>query len=92
MLRMKPRAFQLANGAAAVVWVLAVLAPGYFAAKGLARLEALGEADPITIAAVVAGFLVVGGLAAWQAVRGRLARQGAQLSLAAASRAPAPAP
>lgn len=66
MLRMKPRTFQLANSAASVVWVLAVLAPGYFAAKGLARIEAMGEADPLTIVAVVAAALVLAGVAVFR--------------------------
>jgi membrane protein DedA with SNARE-associated domain len=86
MLRMKPRTFQLANSAASVVWVLAVLAPGYFAAKGLARIEAMGEADPLTIVAVVAAALVLAGVAVWRTFQARIAR-GAELTLLAAQRA-----
>jgi len=55
MLKMRNRHFQAANIASAVVWVLAVLAPGYFAAKGLAELELLSEADPLTLAIISAG-------------------------------------
>ena len=40
LLGMRRRTFQLANTVSAVVWVLVILAPGYFAAKGLAELEA----------------------------------------------------
>jgi len=49
MLRMRRRKFQIANFISAPVWVLAMLAPGYFAVKGLAELELLGEADTITL-------------------------------------------
>lgn len=49
ILRMRRRTFQTANVASAIVWVLAMLAPGYLAAKGLARLEMLSEAHGPTL-------------------------------------------
>jgi len=61
LLQMRRRTFQVANVLSAVIWVLAILAPGYFAARGLAELEALGEAHVATIAAItISGLLVVG--------------------------------
>jgi membrane protein DedA with SNARE-associated domain len=59
LLQMRRRTFQVANVLSAVVWVLAILAPGYFAARGLAELEALGEAHVATIAGLTLGGLVL---------------------------------
>ncbi|CAN7394252.1 DedA family protein [Phenylobacterium sp. LjRoot164] len=73
LLQMRRRTFQLANALSAVVWVLAILAPGYFAAKGLAELEALGEAHLTTIAAITLGGLVIIGLVAREVLRRRAA-------------------
>ena len=58
MMEMNRRTFQIANAASAAVWVPIMLAPGYFAAKGLARLEALGEADALTLWLIGAGVAV----------------------------------
>jgi membrane protein DedA with SNARE-associated domain len=44
MMRMTQRKFQIANVLSAIVWAPAMLAPGYLAARGLARLEADTEA------------------------------------------------
>jgi len=57
VLRMPQRTFQVANVVSGLVWVLAMLAPGYFAAKGIAKLELLSEMNRATL-------LVGGGLAA----------------------------
>ena len=73
LLQMRRRTFQLANALSAAVWVLAILAPGYFAAKGLAELEALGEAHLTTIAAITLGGLVIVGLVAREVLRRRVA-------------------
>lgn len=67
MFQMRPRTFQVVNVVSALVWAPVILAPGYFATKGLAKLEAAGEADALTIGviiAVAAGvvLLVVGGM------------------------------
>lgn len=75
MLRMPQRRFQVANVCSAVVWVLAVLAPGYSAAFGLAKLEILGEADPLTLVAIAGAVLCVGALVAWRMLRWRAARR-----------------
>lgn len=71
MLRMPSRTFQIANVCSAFVWVLAVLAPGYFATKGLAQLEMLFEADVVTLAVIGTAILVVTGLALRQILRAR---------------------
>lgn len=68
-VRMRRRTFQAANVASAVVWVPAMLAPGYLGAKGLAKLELLTEADHVTIlilALVAAAITLVAGVAAWR--------------------------
>lgn len=59
MLRMRQRTLQLANVASAVVWVIAMLAPGYLAAKGLAELEVLLDADLVTLAVIGLGVAAV---------------------------------
>lgn len=80
ILRMRRGTFQAANLVSAAVWVLAMLAPGYFAAKGIARLEALADADAITIAIICT--VAAGGLGylSWRLLRRRLtARKAAAL-------------
>jgi len=53
MLRMRRHQFQVANLVSAVLWVLVMLAPGYFATTGFAKLELWSEIDALTL--VVAG-------------------------------------
>jgi len=65
ILRMRRRVFQAANVVSALIWVPAMLAPGYLGAKGLAKLEILAEADNLTLLTVI-GVAAVGGL--WFAV------------------------
>lgn len=71
LFQMRRRTFQLANAVSALVWVLAILAPGYFAAKGLAELEAMGEAHLATIAVITLGGLALIGLVAREVLRRR---------------------
>lgn len=71
LLQMRRRTFQLANVLSAVIWVLAILAPGYFAARGLAELEALGEAHWATIMALTLGGLIVIGVVCREVLRRR---------------------
>jgi hypothetical protein len=52
-----------------------MLAPGFFAAKGLAKLEAMGEADFLTIAVTVGGGLAVAGFIGWRIMVARLRAQ-----------------
>lgn len=61
ILRMRERSFQIANVASGVIWVLAMLAPGYFAARSLAQFEMLSEAHGTTLVlgAVALAILVV---------------------------------
>ncbi|WP_312165433.1 DedA family protein [Phenylobacterium sp.] len=73
LLQMRRRTFQVANALSAAVWVLAILAPGYFAAKGLAELEALGEAHLLTIGAITVTGLVIIGVVAREILRRRAA-------------------
>lgn len=77
VLQMRHRSFQLANVVSAIVWVPAVLAPGYFAAKGLAELEALWEADPVTLVIVATALILAGGVAVWQVLAHRARRAAA---------------
>lgn len=78
VLQMKSRSFQVANAVSAMVWVPAILAPGYFAAKGLAELEALWEADRLTILIAAAVLLAIGGIAAWRILAHRMAQREAR--------------
>ena len=63
MARMPRRRFQMANVASALVWAPAMLAPGYFAAKGLEELAMLGETNQLApvliIAAAVLGLVLL---------------------------------
>ena len=72
MFRMRQHAFQMANVVSAAVWVPIILAPGYFAMKGLAQLELLGEADALTIATVVVAVVTCLTVVAWRLLKPRL--------------------
>ena len=86
MLRMRQRAFQFGNAASAVVWVLAMLAPGYLAAQGLARMELLSEAHGPTLllGAIAAAILVVA--VAYRLIKARVSRRSALMRGALESR------
>ncbi|MFN4041081.1 MAG: DedA family protein [Brevundimonas sp.] len=71
ILGMRQKTFQTANVLSAVVWVTAMLAPGYLAQKGLARLEAMSEAHGPTLAGIAAVALFVCGYVAYRWVKGR---------------------
>ena len=71
LLQMRRRTFQLANAVSALVWVLVILAPGYFAARGLAELETLGEAHLATIAVITVAGLVISALVLREVLRRR---------------------
>ena len=77
MLRMRQRAFQFGNVASGIVWVLAMLAPGYLAAQGLARMELLTEAHGTTLllGGVALAILVVA--VVYRLVKARLVRRSA---------------
>lgn len=77
VLQMKARSFQLANVASAVIWVPAVLAPGYFAAKGLAQIESLWEAEPLAVLLGAGALVLTLAVAAWRILAHRWARQDA---------------
>lgn len=66
MLRMSSTRFQVANVLSALIWVPAMLAPGFFAAKGLAELERLWEADALTLAIAATAVLVLAAAVAWR--------------------------
>lgn len=55
MMRMRQWAFQLANVASAVIWVFAMLAPGYLAARGASAtgLMAGGQVTTVLVMVVV---------------------------------------
>jgi len=80
VLRMRQRVFQLANVTSAFVWVLAMLAPGYLAAKGLAQLEFMSEAHGPTLMLIAFGALVVVAVVVMRWLKGRAARRSALLA------------
>lgn len=82
ILKMRNRTFQIANVASAFVWVLAMLAPGYFAAKGLARLEAMSEAHALTLVAIGVATAVALTLAVIAVLRNNARRVAARLQAA----------
>lgn len=77
MLRMRQRAFQFGNVTSGIVWVLAMLAPGYLAAQGLAKMEVLSEAHGPTllIGALAVTILIVA--VAYRLVKARMSRKSA---------------
>jgi len=75
VLQMRNRTFQTGNVLSAFVWVLAMLAPGYLAAKGLARLEAMTEAHGPTLWVLGGVAAVVLILAAMKGLKARAARR-----------------
>ncbi len=77
VLQMPQHRFQTANVISAAIWVPVMLAPGYFAARGLARLEALSEADPLTLGIIAVGVAAVLAIAVWRVLRGRAQRRAA---------------
>ncbi len=82
VLRMRQRVFQLANVTSAFVWVLAMLAPGYLAAKGLAQLEFMSEAHGPTLMLIAFAVVVVGAVVVMRWLKGRAARRSALLAAA----------
>lgn len=80
VLRMRRRVFQFANVTSAFVWVLAMLAPGYLAARGLARLEFLSEAHGPTLMLIAFGAFVVVAVVAMRWLKGRAAKRSALLA------------
>ena len=80
VLRMRQRVFQLANVTSAFVWVLAMLAPGYLAAKGLAQLEFMSEAHGPTLMLIAFAVVVVGAVIVMRWLKGRAARRSALLA------------
>ncbi|MGO4410012.1 MULTISPECIES: DedA family protein [unclassified Brevundimonas] len=80
VLRMRRRVFQFANVTSAFVWVLAMLAPGYLAARGLARLEVLSEAHGPTLMLIAFGAFVVVAVVAMRWLKGRAAKRSALLA------------
>lgn len=82
VLRMRRRVFQLANVTSAFVWVLAMLAPGYLAAKGLEQLEFMSEAHGPTLMLIAFGAVVVVAVVAMRWMKGRAAKRSALLAAA----------
>jgi membrane protein DedA with SNARE-associated domain len=66
MLGMKAVQFQAANLASAVIWVMALLAPGYMAAQGVSMIDAN---DPWLLAGLLAALVSAGLVIAWIALR-----------------------
>lgn len=80
VLRMRQRVFQLANVTSAFVWVLAMLAPGYLAAKGLAQLEFMSEAHGPTLMLIAFAVVVIGAVILMRWLKGRAAKRSALLA------------
>ncbi len=80
VLRMRERTFQLANLGSGVVWVLAMLAPGYFAARGLAQLEVLSEAHGATLVAAAIAVAVLAAALVYRQVKAAVSRRSVVLS------------
>lgn len=59
VMQMDRKTFQAANVASALLWVLMLLTPGYFAARGWGP-EGLDPADTLRLGAVLAGAAFVG--------------------------------
>lgn len=62
MMRMRERPFQAANVASAVVWVAAMLAPGYLVARGAAAAGLMGPEQLLTTITLVIVLSVLGTL------------------------------
>lgn len=75
ILGMRQKTFQIANVLSGIVWVTAMLAPGYLAQKGLARIEAMSEAHGPTLAAIAAVTLFASGYIAYRWLKGRALRR-----------------
>src|SRR5690606_23459992 len=53
MMRMRQLSFQLANASSAVVWIAAILAPGYLAARGASAAGMVGGEQAITMIVLI---------------------------------------
>jgi len=82
VLRMRERTFQLANLGSGVVWVLAMLAPGYFAARGLAQLEVLSEAHGATLVAAAIAVAILSAALIYRQVKATVSRRSVVLGAA----------
>lgn len=75
-LRMQQRTFQLANVGSAFVWVLVMLAPGYFGAKGFQQFVELDEI--IVWVALIVALSMLGSMVAWRALNQSAGRRRAR--------------
>lgn len=75
MMAMSRRRFQFANVGSALVWVPVMLAPGWLAAKGLAELEQLIEADRLTLVLAIGAGLTLASFVGWRAIVHRMRRR-----------------
>lgn len=83
MMAMSRRRFQLANVGSALIWVPVMLAPGWLAAKGLAELEQLFEADRLTVVLAIGAGLTLASFLGWRAIVHRMRRREALIREAA---------
>lgn len=60
MMRMRARPFQLANVSSAIIWVFAMLAPGYLVARGAGSAGMMASEQLITVVTMVIVLSVVG--------------------------------
>ena len=77
VLRMRTVTFQIANVTSAIVWVLAMVIPGWLIGKGLTQLA---EGHGKTVVAVAAVVLVLGVLGVQRLLKARAARRNTLLA------------
>ena len=67
---MRQRSFQIANIVSAVIWMPALFAPGYLAARSLGGREALTETHVVLFGLCIAAVTIAGGVIGAKAVGG----------------------
>jgi membrane protein DedA with SNARE-associated domain len=75
ILRMRPRTFQVANVASAILWVPGLLAPGYLATRSLDSVPAATPERLVVLGLVTVLFVVLGALAGATILGGRKQRR-----------------
>ena len=72
---MNQRRFYIANIASALIWAPAFMAPGWIAVRGMAELEAVGEAHWLSLTVAGLAFAAVVVALGFKFQRARLERQ-----------------
>jgi membrane protein DedA with SNARE-associated domain len=77
MMRMRQLSFQLANASSAVVWIAAILAPGYLAARGASAAGMAGGEQAVTMILLIVVLSAIGGLIGARFLRSATKRRAA---------------